>query len=142
MNAYCGLYKICSICKINKPIEEFSWKNKKQETRSKECQECHRKIRNNYYVNNCEKEKAGTKARKKEIKKWLHEYKSSLKCNRCPENHVSTLDFHHEDPLEKEICVSVAISNGWSIKRILKEIEKCEVLCANCHRKEHYADVA
>lgn len=142
MSNYVGWYKTCCICKIEKPIEEFSWKNNKEGTYSKECKKCHKEIRDRYYINNCEKEKAGTAKRKKEIKDWFKNYKQSLKCNRCPEDHISTLDFHHRDSSKKDISISVAISNGWSIKRILKEIEKCEVLCANCHRKEHYAGVA
>jgi hypothetical protein len=34
--------------------------------------------------------------------------------------------------------ISVAVCYGWSIARVFEEIEKCEVLCANCHFKEHW----
>jgi len=64
------------------------------------------------------------------------EIKSKLKCNRCGENHSACLEFHHKDPSTKEALVSDMAAKS-STKRILKEIEKCEVLCANCHRKEH-----
>lgn len=68
----------------------------------------------------------------KEFKK----IKSTLKCNRCPENHISCLEFHHRDPSKKEGNVGQIMSRC-STKKLLEEIEKCEVLCANCHRKEH-----
>jgi hypothetical protein len=48
------------------------------------------------------------------------------------------LEFHHREPKLKEIVVSKALDWGWSIERILNEIAKCDVLCANCHRKQHW----
>lgn len=35
------------------------------------------------------------------------------------------------------MSVSKAVAHGWTWERVLSEIEKCEVLCANCHRKLH-----
>jgi hypothetical protein len=78
------------------------------------------------------------KNRKKEIHDWIQRYKENLQCERCPESHPACLDFHHKDPKEKDIEISlIAVRKGWAIKRIMEEIEKCEILCANCHRKEH-----
>lgn len=68
---------------------------------------------------------------------WLQELKATLKCNRCSESHVACLQFHHLDPTQKDIAIADA-ARSWSKERILTEIEKCEVLCANCHAKEHY----
>jgi hypothetical protein len=48
------------------------------------------------------------------------------------------LQFHHRNPREKDFTISNACSWGWSIERILKEMEKCDVLCANCHAKRHW----
>jgi hypothetical protein len=39
---------------------------------------------------------------------------------------------------EKRDDVSRLVARGFARERIRDEIEKCEVLCANCHRKEHY----
>ena len=77
--------------------------------------------------------------RKKEIKKWFRKYKENLKCNRCPENHPSCIDFHHNG--EKDFDVSFLVAKGYSKNRILEELKKCEVLCANCHRKEHWSNL-
>ena len=76
--------------------------------------------------------------RKKKIKSWIEEYKKNLKCSNCSETHPSTLDFHHKNKNEKEQGICYFVSNGYSIDKIRQEIEKCEVLCANCHRKLHY----
>ena len=75
---------------------------------------------------------------KKEVKKWIDEYKGTLKCVRCGESHPGTLDFHHKNRKEKERCICFFVMNGYAIKTIKKELEKCEVLCSNCHRKLHY----
>ncbi len=47
------------------------------------------------------------------------------------------LDFHHRDPSEKKTNVARFGRGGWSLKRIDEEIAKCEVVCANCHRRLH-----
>lgn len=45
--------------------------------------------------------------------------------------------FHHRDPREKEITISEAMRRSFGRARILAEIAKCDVLCANCHVKLH-----
>jgi hypothetical protein len=81
---------------------------------------------------------AKTKRRRHEAKTWLEIYKSSLKCLKCGERRVCCLDFHHLEPQTKDRPVSAVIGDGCSKARILHEIEKCLVLCANCHRALHY----
>lgn len=71
---------------------------------------------------------------------WFFELKKTLKCEQCGENHPACLQFHHRDPLEKEGMVSKFVGAGYSEDVIRKEIEKCEVLCANCHAKKHWQE--
>jgi len=71
-------------------------------------------------------------------RKWITDYKKTLECVRCGENHPATLTFHHKDRSEKSFEIANAIRFGVSLKRLVAEIEKCEVLCANCHAKEHW----
>jgi len=99
--------------------------------------EKHAEYSRKYYEKNKEKVLAANtlvKARGKE--KW-DAFKGALHCARCPENHVATLDFHHIDPAEKEYEVSKLVANRMYTKAY-KEVKKCIVLCANCHRKHHY----
>jgi hypothetical protein len=77
-----------------------------------------------------------TELRKKK-KAWLIEYKlTSGGCIKCGESDPVCLDFHHRNPKEKELTLSLAIARA-SLERIQKEVEKCDILCANCHRKLH-----
>ena len=95
------------------------------------------KYRKEWYSKNKESEKEHVKRRKLEIKKWFKNYKGSLSCLRCSENHVATLEFHHKSRKNKDRAISIMVNDGCSIKRILEEMKKCELLCANCHRKIH-----
>lgn len=63
--------------------------------------------------------------------------KSTLACKKCGESHPACIEFHHRDAAKKEFNISQAWRIGYSWERILAEIVKCDVLCANCHRKEH-----
>lgn len=70
-------------------------------------------------------------------KAWLDSQK--VKCARCDETHTACMDFHHRNPAEKDGLLSVAVAK-WSLDRIRAEVAKCDILCANCHRKLHYEE--
>jgi hypothetical protein len=77
--------------------------------------------------------------RRQELRRWLHEMKQDeLACRRCGEGRPPALDFHHTEEAKKELSISQMISYGYSKQNIAEEIEECTVLCANCHRVEHY----
>ncbi|MEK6829955.1 MAG: hypothetical protein AABY15_07590 [Nanoarchaeota archaeon] len=96
--------------------------------------------RRKWYAKNRKSEIAHVTRRKKEIKKWLQNYKKNLKCVECGENHPATLEFHHLGGLKKDRSISQMVVDGISINRILAEMEKCKVLCSNCHQKLHYRE--
>jgi hypothetical protein len=52
---------------------------------------------------------------------------------------LATLEFHHRDATTKEFGVA---NFGGSLERLLTEIAKCDLLCANCHRKRHAREEA
>lgn len=74
-----------------------------------------------------------------ERKEWFAELKKNLVCKKCGIDDFRVLDFHHRDPTEKDSEVSNMIARTTK-EKILEEIEKCDVLCANCHRIEHFKD--
>lgn len=58
------------------------------------------------------------------------------KCNRCGYNKcVRALSFHHKDPSKKDFKFGSGAPKKW--ETIKKELDKCELLCANCHAEEH-----
>lgn len=59
------------------------------------------------------------------------------KCMRCGYcKYPEVLEFHHKDPKKKEFNLGLGgLTRSWA--RIKKEVKKCELLCANCHREIH-----
>ena len=63
------------------------------------------------------------------------EYKGG-KCQRCGyDKYADVLEFHHRDPNVKEASWNKI--RLWSWDKIKRELDKCSMLCANCHREEH-----
>jgi hypothetical protein len=104
------------------------------------CKSCVKDYDHKRHKNQATKIRAQKKSRRQEIRQWIIELKSTLKCNRCPESYFACLTFHHTDPTKKDIAISDAVKGGWSKKNILAEIAKCEVLCSNCHLKHHFGN--
>lgn len=76
--------------------------------------------------------------RRKELRRWFYELKEArFQCEKCGEESPPCLDFHHLGGKLKD--VSAMVNQGYSKGRILEEIGKCSVLCANCHQIEHNA---
>lgn len=76
------------------------------------------------------------KSRRKKFKKILVEYKGSA-CSICGYNRcLAALEFHHHDPSKKKLLVNTGRSI--SLKTAMREVDKCDLLCSNCHRELHF----
>lgn len=75
-------------------------------------------------------------AYKRKQKGELSALKRGLSCVRCGFSDYRALQFHHRRPEEKSFAVGEAGSMAYA--SVLREIEKCDVLCANCHSIEHF----
>jgi hypothetical protein len=131
--------KICTKCKEEKSIDNFSSKKSSKDGLFIYCKNCVRKINIDWKIANKERTKFNQKERYRRNRKRLNDYKKTLKCSRCSENHPRCLEFHHRDPSTKLTNITY-VGNTWGWKRLMEEINKCEVLCANCHRKETFKD--
>jgi len=71
---------------------------------------------------------------RKRIKQKLVEYKGGC-CEKCGYNKcLGALDFHHKNPLEKDFGIGGVTK---SFEKMKKEVDKCILVCANCHREIH-----
>lgn len=133
----------CIKCGKTKSEESFSFKDKANNRRSTVCRSCHSEYMKGHYKKNKAKYlKRGMRNkinRREKMRVWLRELKKNLSCKKCGENDYRVLDFHHKN--NKDFSLANAIRRGMSQDRILKEIEKCEVLCCKCHRILHWEDV-
>jgi hypothetical protein len=129
--------KICSRCKKSKSVLEFSLKHTSSDGRNSRCKECvryyakrHYRKHRQYYIDKSAK-------RRREVVELIRRVKEDSHCAVCGEGEVSCLDFHHTDPLKKDVDIGRVPPRGWSNEKVLREIEGCVVLCSNCHRKLH-----
>lgn len=83
----------------------------------------------------CSKSKA--KRRAENLSK-VNAIKELQGCKDCPEKDPVVLDFHHRDPKKKKFIIGWAVQQPLSWGKISKEIAKCDVLCANDHRRREH----
>lgn len=99
------------------------------------CIICNKKIANLYQSNNSNK--CGTcltNLRRFLIKKFAVEYKGG-KCDNCGfKGNVACYDFHHINPKEKKFSVNAVNLANKKWKIVKQELDKCQLLCSNCHR--------
>ena len=68
----------------------------------------------------------------------LFEFLSTRSCVDCGEKDPIVLEFDHRDPKNKFKVIAKMLSGHYSWESVRREIEKCEVRCANCHRRKTY----
>jgi hypothetical protein len=116
--------RFCPKCQTEKLDYNF-FKPQKSGKRQSYCKSCNAK---------------NTLQRQRAFKQKLLDYKggSCSKCgyNKCP----AALEFHHLDPSQKDFSFSRFRSTSWekSKDKVCKELDKCILLCANCHREAHW----
>ena len=115
--------KVCVGCKQELPLSAF-WKKSPTKYQSR-CKICLYKYQED---------------RRQPVKKLLLQYKGG-KCVVCGYNKcVAALDFHHIDPSQKDFAVGRSLKN-MNITKVEKELDKCVILCSNCHREFHFGDL-
>lgn len=113
--------KYCPKCKQTKPVSEF---HKRGEYLMGYCKPCQCA-----YVN------AKRKIRNKRLQDFIKNLKESSPCMDCKEFHPYwAMDFDHRDPKEKSFNLSKAKDLCWDEDAVMREIVKCDLVCALCHR--------
>jgi len=91
-----------------------------------------------WHYRNVEWNTERTLGRRARLRSWANDRKRKRGCQSCGETDPACLDFHHPDEESKEMAVTDLITYGHGRKRLREEMAKCDVLCANCHRKEQF----
>jgi len=129
--------KVCTFCKERKKKAGFNKNKAKKDGLQTHCRECSHKKFKDYYDNNKDAHKAKVredriKARKRN-KGFLMEYLSDKRCTDCGEDDILVLEFDHLR--DKKNDISRMVNANISLSAIKEEITKCDVVCANCHRR-------
>ena len=129
--------RYCTKCFLQKPVEEFPWKYKSLGKRHTVCKDCYKKRSSDSYQHNKQRQLDNVRRNNQNYRAQARQYVLAFllthPCSKCGESDPRVLEFHHEG--EKSNEVSRLIGRGASLDGLVAEIEKCIVLCANCHRK-------
>lgn len=103
------------------------------------CRTCKKQIQHDWYAKNHDTHYANVQRRRRALAdqtvQQLIVYFATHPCVDCGERDPVVLDFDHVRG-EKRFDLGNRISAGYSWEGLLNEIEKCEVRCANCHRRK------
>lgn len=111
----------CNTCGQYKTLDHFYFS--KGKLSQKVCKECVR-------------QKERDKYQSKQLE--LNEFKHNHPCVKCGCSKYYLIDFHHLNPAEKDFTISD--NSHAKIETLMKEIDKCVSLCANCHREFHHLE--
>jgi hypothetical protein len=150
--------KTCYKCKEEKPLTEFSLDPSRKDGYTNRCKSCKKIYSQTQYVKNGENLKIKNKEYRlsnpdkintyntKQSKKRTSMKMDALKykggcCVDCGlestiDNRV-VFDFHHKDPSKKEVSLSSSSMISLTWEQICQELDKCELLCSNCHKLRH-----
>lgn len=79
-----------------------------------------------------------TLRRRARLRRWVNERKREQGCERCGCFDPAVLEFHHREDEEKTMDIGTMVTYGHGTDSLADEMEKCDIVCANCHRREHY----
>jgi protein-arginine kinase activator protein McsA len=128
--------KVCTRCEVRKDLTSFHKDKSTPDGLTHVCKECQSEYAKSYRKRNRQKIKEKRRKFLIEQRTKAIKYKGG-KCARCGYNDLTYLrvfQFHHLDPNEKEVVFSFASNTFETYK---EELDKCILLCANCHMAVH-----
>jgi hypothetical protein len=128
--------KRCGRCGVEQPLENFH-RRKGPDGRQVWCKPCRKTYDHDYFAATRTLRIAQKRARAAEIRAWVRDLKTQP-CSDCGARfHPVAMHFDHRPGENKEFEIGFAV-RGYSRKRILAEIAKCDLVCANCHAVRTY----
>lgn len=135
--------QVCNVCGEEQPLENFSWRNKKRGIRHTTCKKCHAVYRRKHYQAKrrlyIDKAKRWNHVHKGErhakVRRYILQYLREHPCVDCGETDPVVLEFDHVRG-KKVAPISYLVRGTYGLEAIKREITKCEVRCANCHRRK------
>lgn len=131
--------KKCCVCKSFKSFSLFYQDKTKKDGLQPKCKDCGIRIAKEHYRRNKhllrDRMKTTNDEQKAKCKEFLKRIKESLGCAICRNEFNSVvLDCHHVKNKTNDIATILGMK---SPKKLIEELKKCIILCANCHRKLH-----
>lgn len=131
--------KNCSMCKVSKDKTEFSKDSTRKDGLQHKCRQCQKILSSKHYKDNHIKYKEHRSQNRLLRKEVVWDYLIGKSCVDCGENDPVVLEFDHVIG-SKLWTISEMCKKAMSITLIIEEMAKCEIRCANCHRRRHSID--
>ncbi len=135
--------KQCSRCGLTLPLSEFARRRQDGALCNSYCKACQREYCRAHYRSNSathnRRRMENAKRHRDRNRRNLYEFLQSKKCIDCGESDACVLDFDHVRGV-KAANIGDLVTRPAAWQRILREIEKCEIRCANCHRRKTARD--
>lgn len=135
------LTKICRTCNSSKEENLFRKSYRKGDSYGKftnQCRDCYSDYDKQWRAKNNGKYNLGVRSRRLKNKLFAIERLGGV-CVECKQVvHPAAFDFHHTDPSIKDSHVSLLMS--MKKENFIPELDKCILLCSNCHRVKHYIE--
>lgn len=129
--------KVCPRCGPQ-PVVNFNIKNKLTGRLQPLCKSCQNANTRRWYAANKQQQLQNVYRRRRrykaEVDDLIFSYLSTHPCIDCGETDIVVLDFDHVRG-KKMFNIAQIAGRGFTLKKIAEEIAKCEVRCANCHRR-------
>ena len=126
----------CGRCHLEKPLEQFAWRRKALGQLDNYCRPCRAAYKQEHYRAHRQRyiDAAGRRKRRVVSNRmaYLVAYLKENPCVDCGESDPIVLEFDHLR--DKRFSISEGLQ-GRNWQSVLDEIAKCEVVCANCHRR-------
>lgn len=131
----------CNKCKEVKPLDEFRYRSGiHSHLKRHECKSCESNAANEYAKRNRAYVSDTNLIRRRNKKQECVDYLGG-KCAHCGGEFIThVFDFHHKDPSQKDSDIGSMLRLNKSKNDLIHELDKCILLCANCHRIEHYKE--
>ena len=128
--------KKCSKCGEIKPLDQFAKNKTRKGGYTRLCKTCHNAYFREYFSDQdrmC-KQVGRVDKNKKEYRNNFRKYKLSIGCQECGyDKCASALHFHHINSSEKKFAISKGVARSVNEIKMKEELDKCILLCANCH---------
>jgi hypothetical protein len=126
-------YKICSKCKVSKLVSEFNFRHTATGARNSYCKDCGNNLTRSHYKNN-KRQYLDRNIRSYKKRRELARQIKSRPCADCGVQYpFYVMDFDHRASEIKEYELNRI--DRMTTRALLREIAKCDVVCANCHRE-------
>ena len=129
--------KICWTCKKELPLNYFRTNKRRSDGLQTDCIECRKAYNRKHYLNNRKSYLEKAVRNRNKVILEVRGIKEKSKCEKCGDTRWYVLDFHHKNREDKSFSIGREMQST-GMKRMKEEIDKCSVLCSNCHRETEY----